>query len=57
MQVNGRVRAQVVVPADSDEDAVVEAARANANVARHLDGGSLRKTILVPGKLINLVVG
>ena len=57
VQVNGRVRAQVVVPADSDEDTVVEAARANANVARYLDGGSLRKTILVPGKLVNLVVG
>ena len=57
VQVNGKVRAQVVVPADSDEDTVVEAARANANVARYLDGGSLRKTILVPGKLVNLVVG
>ena len=57
VQVNGRLRAQVVVPADADEEAAIAAAKANENVARYLAGGVLRKTIVVPGKLVNLVVG
>ena len=57
VQVNGRVRGQVSVAADADEEAVVAAAKANENVARYLDDGVLRKTIVVPGKLVNLVVG
>ena len=57
VQVNGKVRGQVVVAADADEAALVAAAKENANVARYLDEGILRKTIVVPGKLVNLVVG
>ena len=52
-----RVRGQVAVAADADDDTVVAAAKANANVARYLNEGVLRKTIVVPGKLVNLVVG
>ena len=57
VQVNGKVRGRIDVPADADEESVVDAARANENVARYLDDGVLRKTIVVPGKLVNLVVG
>ena len=57
VQVNGKVRGQVTVAADADDAALVAAAKANANVARYLDEGVLRKTIVVPGKLVNLVVG
>ncbi|MDE0420263.1 MAG: leucine--tRNA ligase [Gammaproteobacteria bacterium] len=57
VQVNGKVRGRVAVAADADEASVVAAAKANDNVARYLDGGALRKTIVVPGKLVNLVVG
>ena len=42
---------------DAAKDAVLEAAQANENVARHLTAGSVRKVIFVPGKLLNLVVG
>ncbi|MCY4058087.1 MAG: class I tRNA ligase family protein, partial [Gammaproteobacteria bacterium] len=57
VQVNGKVRGRIDVPADADEESVVAAAKANENVARYLDGAALRKTIVVPGKLVNLVVG
>jgi leucyl-tRNA synthetase len=56
VQVNGRLRGEVEVAADAGEEAVVAAARAVPNVAAHLDGGEVRKTIFVPGRLVNLVV-
>ena len=57
VQVNGKVRGRLSVDAQADEAAIVAAARQNENVARYLHGAQLRKTILVPGRLINLVVG
>ena len=57
VQVNGKVRGRIDIPADADEESVVDAAKANENVARYLADGVLRKTIVVPGKLVNLVVG
>ena len=57
VQVQGKVRGQVQVAADADEGTVTKAALANENVSRFLDGKTIRKTIYVPGKLINLVVG
>ena len=56
VQVNGRLRGRVKVPVEADEETVVEAARASTNVARHLDDKNVRKVILVPHKLVNLVV-
>ena len=55
VQVNGKVRGHVDVPADVAEDAAREAALGNENVARFVDGKSIRKFILIPGKLINIV--
>ncbi|WP_166838905.1 leucine--tRNA ligase [Rheinheimera pleomorphica] len=57
VQVNGKVRGKVTVAADATEDTVLNAAKADDNVSRHLDGVSVRKVIYVPGKLLNLVVG
>ena len=57
VQVNGRVRGQIEIAADAEEASVVAAAKGNDNVARYLEGGELRKTIVVPGKLVNLVIG
>jgi len=57
VQVNGKVRGHLEVDADADEAAVVAAAKANENVARYLAAGTLRKTIVVPGRLVNLVLG
>src|SRR5690606_31510869 len=47
VQVNGKVRATVEVPADSEEDAAVEIAKADENVLKHLDGQEPKKTIYV----------
>ena len=56
VQVNGKVRGRVPVPAGADDDAHVGAARGNENVARHLADASVRKTVVVPGRLVNFVV-
>jgi len=55
VQVNGKVRANIVVPADADEDTVVAAALADAKVQKFADGMQLVKKILVKGKLVNLI--
>jgi leucyl-tRNA synthetase len=56
LQVNGKRRGEVEVPADADDDAVRAAALANENVARHLEGRTPRKVIVVKGRLVNVVV-
>ena len=55
VQVNGKLRAKVSVPADADRGAVEAAARADANVRAHLDGLDVKKVVVVPGKLVNFV--
>ena len=55
VQVNGKLRAQVQVPADTGQDGVVQVAQQEDNVVRHLSGKQLRKVVYVPGKLVNLV--
>ena len=57
VQVNGKVRARIQVPADADRAAIEAAARADANVQRFVGDGEIRKVIVVPGKLVSLVVG
>jgi len=57
VQVNGKVRGRVTVAADASEEDVVAAARADDNVAKFLAEGQVRKTIHVPGRLVNFVVG
>jgi leucyl-tRNA synthetase len=57
VQVNGRVRDRLQVDADLSEDDLVEHAKASPRVQAHLDGKQIRQAIVVPGKLVNLVVG
>jgi leucyl-tRNA synthetase len=57
VQVNGKVRDRIEVPAGLGEDELVERAKASERVQAHLDGKEVRQTIVVPGKLVNLVVG
>jgi leucyl-tRNA synthetase len=47
----------VTVPADADKDAVEAAALADTNVIRFIEGKIVRKVIVVPGRLVNIVVG
>ncbi|MGA2188857.1 MAG: leucine--tRNA ligase [Steroidobacteraceae bacterium] len=56
VQVNGRLRARVSVPADADEKTVRSAALADPNVQKFVGAGAVRKVIVVPGKLVNVVV-
>ena len=57
VQVNGKVRAKVQIAADASEAQILAVAKAEPNVARHLEGKTLRREIVVPGRLVNLVVG
>ncbi len=58
VQVNGKVRGQVEVPADraADKDFVLDAARNEPTVSRHLEKGRVVKEIFVPNRVINFVV-
>ncbi len=55
VQVNGKLRGQIEVPADASRESVEASARANENVVRFTEGLTIRKVIVVPGKLVNIV--
>jgi leucyl-tRNA synthetase len=57
VQVNGKLRDRIDAPADISEAAARELALSSARVRPHLEGKELRKSIYVPGRLVNLVVG
>lgn len=57
LQINGKVRGRVVLPVEADEETVKAAALADPKVAALVAGKTIRKAIVVPGKLCNLVVG
>jgi leucyl-tRNA synthetase len=56
VQVNGKLRGQIRVPAKADKAAVEAAALADANVQKYVAGQVVKKLIVVPGKLVNVVV-
>lgn len=56
VQVNGKVRAQLAVAADSSKEDILAAAKADAHVQTFTTGNTITKEIYVPGKLVNLVV-
>ena len=56
VQVNGKFRGTVWVPADCSDDELVEAAAAEERIQRNLEGMRIVKTIVVKNKLINLLV-
>ncbi|MEX0762964.1 MAG: leucine--tRNA ligase [Dehalococcoidia bacterium] len=56
VQVNGKVRDTLDLPADVSEDDAITAAMDSEKVQRHLEGGTLIKKIYVPGRLVNLVM-
>jgi len=56
-QVNGKLRVVLELPADADKSAIEAAAFADAIVQKFVAGQSVKKVIVVPGKLINIVVG
>lgn len=56
VQVNGKVRDRLQVPAGADMDEVAEMAMQQPNVQRHIEGKQVRKVVKVPGRLVNIVV-
>ncbi|MCS4532252.1 leucine--tRNA ligase [Corynebacterium sp. ES2730-CONJ] len=56
VQINGKVRARIMVAADADQDAVITAARNHETIAQHIAGKDIIKEIVVPGRMVNLVV-
>jgi leucyl-tRNA synthetase len=56
LQVNGKLRGKLVVPASADRGAIEAAARASAEVAKHAAGAAVKKIVVVPGRLVNVVV-
>ncbi|MFD6463739.1 class I tRNA ligase family protein [Streptomyces roseolus] len=55
IQVNGKVRSKIQVPAAADNATIEAAALADEKIAALLDGATPRKLIVVPGRLINIV--
>ena len=55
VQVNGKVRAKMMVPATADRDEIETLAKEQENVQRFLGDASIRKVIVVPNKLVNIV--
>jgi leucyl-tRNA synthetase len=54
LQINGKVRGKIELPAGADKAAMEQAALADAQVRKHLAGLTVRKVIVVPGKLVNI---
>ena len=55
VQVGGKVRAKLQVAADANKDSIEKMALADTNVQKFIDGKTIRKVIVVPGKLVNIV--
>jgi leucyl-tRNA synthetase len=56
IQINGKMRGQITVSVTADEAAIKASALANPNIQRHLENQAVKKIILVPKKLINIVI-
>ncbi len=55
VQVNGKRRGEIEVAADAEKDAVEHAALSDPTVQRHIDGKTIRKVVVVPGRIVNIV--
>jgi len=56
VQVNGKLRGRIRVPVDADQAHIEQAAAADENVSRFITGKNLKKIIIVPGRLVNIVI-
>ncbi len=55
VQVNGKLRSKIQVATDADKDSIESQALQDANVQNHIEGKTVRKIIVVPGRLVNIV--
>jgi leucyl-tRNA synthetase len=56
VQVNGKLRGKISVAVDADRESIIKLALADPNAQRFIAGNDVRKTIIVPGRLVNIVV-
>ena len=56
VQINGKIRARLTIPADADQAAALAAAKADEKIAAAIAAGTIVKELYVPGKLVNIVV-
>jgi len=56
VQVNGKLRGKISVAADADREAIIEQALTEPNARRFIGDAAVRKTVVVPGRLVNIVV-
>jgi leucyl-tRNA synthetase len=56
LQINGKLRGSITVPAGADKAAIEQAALTSAVFLQHAQGAPARKVVVVPGRLVNLVV-
>jgi leucyl-tRNA synthetase len=56
VQVGGKTRGTVTLPREADQATAEAAARADINIARHLEGKTVRKVVYVPGRMVSFVV-
>ncbi len=56
VQVNGKVRAQIEVPAEATKEEILEIAKAEEIIMKYFEGKEIKREIVVPGKLVNIVV-
>ena len=56
VQVNGKLRSRLELPADSDAEAVEAAALADPKIVAFIDGKTIVKKIVIPGRTVNIVV-
>ena len=57
VQINGKIRGRITASVNATGSELEQAALADPRVKKFLEGGTIRKVIVVPGKLINIVAG
>ncbi len=57
VQINGKLKARLMVPPDIDKATLEKTARADERIKSQLEGKQIKKVIVVPGKLVNIVIG
>ena len=56
VQVNGKLRASIIISIDETKDEITKKALAEENIKKHIDGKEIVKIIVIPGKIVNIVV-
>ncbi len=56
VQINGKLRASIEIEADEEENSIKEKAFNNENVKKYTEGKEIRKTIIIPNKIVSIVV-